>query len=61
MEKKSCISGAFAREAQSERCGAPGVRKFGYLCIQEILALTKSSVRMYVHRFMLADVKWYTY
>ena len=34
----------------------PGVRKFGYLCIQEILVLRKSSVRRYVrslvHPFM---------
>ena len=44
------------------RSGAPWVRKFGYLCIQEILVLTKSSVRRtYVHPFMLADVKWHTY
>ena len=31
--------------ARSARRGGPWVRKFGYLCIQEILVLTKSSVR----------------
>ena len=36
---------------------APWVRKFGYLCIQEILFLTKSSVRTHVRPFMLADVR----
>ena len=32
--------------------GAPWVRKFGYLCFQEILVLTKSCVRRYVRPFV---------
>ena len=46
------------------RGGAPWVRKFGYLVyIQEILVLKKSesSVRPYVHLFMLVDEKCHTY
>jgi len=34
--------------ARSTRSGAPWVRKFGYLCIQKIWVLGKSSVRPYV-------------
>ena len=34
------------------RSGAPWVRNSGYLGIQEILVLTKSSVRTYVHPCM---------
>ena len=36
---------------------APRLRKFGYLCIQEICVLTESSVGTYICPFMLADVK----
>ena len=46
----------------SARSGVPQVRKFGYLCIQEILVLTKSSVRtsvrtlFHVNRCEMAQV-----
>ena len=55
-DKKVRCSGSLGR--------ALWVRKFGYLvCIQEILVLTKSesSVRPYVHPFMLEDEKCHTY
>ena len=35
--------------------GTSWVRKFGYLCIQEILVLT--IIHPYIHSFMFADVK----
>ena len=38
--------------------GAPWVRKFGYLCIQEILVRTELPVN--IRLFMLADVKCFT-
>ena len=38
--------------ARSARSGAPWVRNCGYLGIQEILVLTKSSVRTYFHPCM---------
>ena len=59
-DKTELSQGFFTAElwrARSARCGAPWVRKSGYLCIHEILVLTKSSLRTYVHHFMLAGVK----
>ena len=41
--------------ARSVCSGAPWLIKSGYLCIQEILVVTKS-VHLYVHLFMLVDV-----
>ena len=46
----------------ARRNGAPWVRKFGSLCIQEVLVVTKSLVRTYVGLpFMLAYVKCHTF
>ena len=46
----------------ARRNGAPWVRKFGSLCIQEVLVATKSLVRTYVRLpFMLAYVKCHTF
>ena len=46
----------------ARRNGAPWVRKFGSLCIQEVLVVTKSLVRTYVRLpFMLAYVKCHTF
>ena len=43
--KSRAIGGALARE----ECAAEHHLKFGYLCIQEVFALTKSSVRPPFH------------
>ena len=45
LSQKQSNSGALAHEA----CAAEHYWKFGYLCIQEVLALTKSSVRPPFH------------
>ena len=46
----------------ARRNGAPWVRKFGSLYIQEVLVVTKSLVRTYVRLpFMLAYVKCHTF
>ena len=60
---KRCLLKAEVSRARSARSGVPWITKSGYLCIQEILVLTKSSVpltyRTYIH-YTSTPLTWIT-